>query len=220
MQGDCLSAILFIIYLAHALKHRPDPLEAEHSYASLRTLTPTPCQILQDHTYASDPYLAPSQTNCKTTTVTPKYADDITYISTDKQYIDNITESVLKQLKEFNLQINLSKTEEYQIPDTPNTQTKQSWKNCKLLGTLLDSDTNIKRRKALTLDALSKHKNIYKSTKLSISLKTRHFNTFAEPIFLYHSEIWTLNATTEKTIDSFQRRLLIVAINHSYPKNY
>ena len=78
MQGDCLSAILFILYLAHALNHRPDPLEAEHSYASLRTLTPIPCQTLQDHSYASDPYLAPSQTTCKTTTVTPKYADDIT----------------------------------------------------------------------------------------------------------------------------------------------
>ena len=216
MQGDCLSAILFIIYLAYALNHRQDQTENEHLYATPRSLAPAP--IPTDHTYALDPSLAPLHTNKSVTTVTPKYADDITYISTDKQYINNITESVPKQLKHFNLQINLSKTEEYQIPDDPTTPAKQSWKKCKLLGTLLDSVENIKRRKALALDTITAHKHIYKSKKLSIATKIRHFNTFIEPIVLYHAEIWTVTATAEKAIDSFQRRLLRIAIDHSYPK--
>merc|ERR1712115_442254 len=93
-----------------------------------------------------------------------------------------------------------------------------SWGKRELLGTLLDSVENIQRRKALALDIITANKHIYKSKKLSIATKIRHFNTFIEPIVLYHAEIWTVTATAEKAIDSFQRRLLRIAIDHSYPK--
>ena len=50
---------------------------------------------------------------------------------------------------------------------------------------------NIKRRKAIALETMKKYNHIYKSHKLSIKTKTRHFNTYIESIVLYHSEIWT-----------------------------
>ena len=90
MQGDCLSAVLFIVYLAHALSHRHDQTETEHAYALPRTLATRTCKQLENHNYATDPFLEPSQPPNSHVTITPKYADDITYISTDKQYIDNI----------------------------------------------------------------------------------------------------------------------------------
>ena len=37
-------------------------------------------------------------------------------------------------------------------------------------------------------------------------------------MFLYNSELWTLNKTTENKIDAFQRRQLRYIINHQWPK--
>jgi hypothetical protein len=128
MQGDCLSAILFIIYLAYALNHRQEKTENEHIYATPRSLAPAPIPThLATRSITCTTKYKQISHHCHT-----KVCDDITYISTDKRYIKNITESVPKQLKHFNLQINLSKTEEYKIPDDPTTPAKQSWKkwNC------------------------------------------------------------------------------------------
>ena len=77
---------------------------------------------------------------------------------------------------------------------------------------------NIKRRKAIALETMKKYNHIYKSHKLSIKTKTRHFNTYIEPIVLYHSEIWTTSNTIMASIDAFQRRLLRYAINMAYPR--
>ena len=60
MQGDCLSAVLFILYLAKALSSRP-PLETEHCYSRPPQLArDAPTQLL-DHTYAENPNVAPLQ---------------------------------------------------------------------------------------------------------------------------------------------------------------
>ena len=59
-QGDCLSAVLFIFYLARALKDEPIP-SPKHSY------------------------------------IDPKYADDITYATTDKTHIPKIKEEIPKK---------------------------------------------------------------------------------------------------------------------------
>ena len=60
MQGDCLSAVLFILYLAKALSSRP-PIETEHCYSRPPQLArDAPTQIL-DHTYAENPDVAPLQ---------------------------------------------------------------------------------------------------------------------------------------------------------------
>ena len=58
MQGDCLSAVLFILYLAKALSSRP-PLETEHCYSRPPQLArDAPTQLL-DHTYAENPDVVP-----------------------------------------------------------------------------------------------------------------------------------------------------------------
>ena len=80
MQGDCLSAVLFIFYLAKALSSRP-PLETEHCYSRPPELArEAPTQLLE-HTYAEHPGKAPLS-QCVMGhyfTVRPKYADDIAY---------------------------------------------------------------------------------------------------------------------------------------------
>ena len=54
------------------------------------------------------------------------------------------------------MQANKSKTEEYTIKGNGQTD----WKRCKYLGSLLDTEEDIKRRKALTISAYNKLKNI------------------------------------------------------------
>ena len=104
MQGDCLSAILFIFYLAHAL--------AGHG-----------------HSITSNQPLQENQNNA-TFTVQPKYADDITYASTSYTVINHTKVIVPEKLKNFNLQVNETKTEEYEVPDKENPHENVSRKKC------------------------------------------------------------------------------------------
>ena len=78
MQGDCLSALLFIYYLDTCLK--------------------------EEQTQMYGFYLC------------PKYADDITYVTTSLDKLEEIEKDTPPKLKSYNLQVNQSKTEKYQIP--------------------------------------------------------------------------------------------------------
>ena len=52
-------------------------------------------------------------------------------------------------MKSKNLQVNESKTEEYEIK----RGSEEKWKQCKYLGSLLDTKEDIKGRKLLVTDA-------------------------------------------------------------------
>ena len=92
------------------------------------------------------------------------------------------------------------------------------WHDCKLLGSKLDTEKDINRRKGLTIDSMKKLHQTYKSKQTSIETKVRTFNTFAASIFLYNSELWTVTTKTANRIDSFQRRMLRQAINIRWSK--
>ena len=223
MQGDCLSAILFIYYLAQALSHR-NPIEAEHNYgiASDRSTTRSELSehIITEHSYAEASDLAPRNVlpENPVCTIEPKYADDITYASTSKPFINTIEETIPAKLQVFNLGVNHTKTEKYTAPDPPDTAAKDSWKTCKLLGSLLDTEKDITRRKTLAMATAKKFKNIYSSKNLSILQKTRHFKMFIESTLLYNCELWTMTKTLNDKIDAFQRRMLRYAVGIRYPR--
>ena len=105
-----------------------------------------------------------------------QYADDITNLSTQKEVIEKTKEIYPKLLKERGLQINQEKTEEYEISRTnPNKE----WKKCKLLGSLLDTKADIKRRrKGLAIDSSKKLTYIFKSKNIWISTKMKAFNSY------------------------------------------
>ena len=214
MQGDVLSAVLFILYLAKCLKQ-------------------------------------PITTKMKGFLTTPKCADDITYDGTCKPQIDELEVKVPQRLDKYDLSVNATKTEKYQIPKPPPPPPKPSmdtlmkhkndkqlwseldwltnyklkvkdktpdWKNCKLLGSKIDTEMDITRRKCLTIDNMKKLESTYKSKNLSIATKVKTFNAFTASIFLYNSELWTITRTIAKQIDSFHRRMMRQAINIRWPK--
>ena len=134
-QGDCLSAVLYIFYLAKSLTPIRECIE--HNYVSVEqcgNILPEECK---DHDYFR-------KTEIKNYfEIDPKYADDITWATTAKQRITYIKETPPSTLAKRNLVINESKTEDYEIT----RQGNEKWKKCKLLGSLLNTENDINRRK-------------------------------------------------------------------------
>ena len=96
---------------------------------------------------------------------------------------------VPEKLNNFNLQVNETKTEEYEVPDKENPHENGSWTKCKLLGSLLDTKEDMQGWKHLTINHMKDKKHIYKSKNLSIIQKIRYFKMFAGSFFLYHSDL-------------------------------
>ena len=131
-QGDCLSAVLFIYYLANSLNITAQEIEHSYSKTPEENILPTEHQ---DHNYYK-----PRQNFFE---IEPKYADDITWATTAKHRIEHVKQSVPEKLSKRHLIINATKTEEYKI----SKNSDEKWKSCKLLGTLLDTEKDITRRK-------------------------------------------------------------------------
>ena len=93
--------------------------------------------------------------------------------------------------------INESKTD-YEII----RQGNEKWKNCKLLGSLLDTEKDINRRKILAIDAFKTLNQIFDSRKISNTVKIRTFNAYVASVFLYNSELWTLTKKLENTVNT------------------
>ena len=136
--------------------------------------------------------------------VNMEYADDISRASTDEKTIETAKETLPDILRARNLKVNTDKTEEYTIRKSGD----ESWKTCKFLGTILDTENEIKRRKGLAVDAIRSKKKQFRSKRLSQKVKIRIFNTYVSSIFLFNSEVWTLSSKEEQNIDAFQRKLI------------
>ena len=199
-QGDCLSPTLFTLYLVNALRGDLPITPQQHTYDHSYSLTPDYHlhPIPQEHLYCKHPgrgFLIDLQD-----------ADDISWVTGNFQNGTKHQKGVIPtSLARRNLTINKSKTEEYII----NYENRDGpWKQCRYLGSLLDTDKDMERRKCLSLNAFQKIRPIFQDKKLPNILKGRIFNALVGSIFLYNSELWTMTETRKAKIDSFQRKLL------------
>ena len=64
------------------------------------------------------------------------------------------------------------------------------------MGSLLDTEKDINRRKIIEIDAFKTLNKIVDSTKISNTVKIRTFNAYFASVFLYNSELWTLAKKT------------------------
>jgi len=193
-QGDSASALFFITYLANSLNPN-------------KTNTITAPLHLLDHNYnlPTNDYF----------TIDQQYADDIGWISTGPHILDQIENTIPDLLKQRNLHINDTKTEKYHITRGGN----DSWKKCKYVGSLLGTKEDINRRIGITNSSYNTLEPIFKSKKVSQSIKLRIFGALLESIFLYNSEVWGLTKTLEDKIDTFHRRLLRKILNIKWTNN-
>ena len=112
------------------------------------------------------------------------------------------------------LQIRENKTERYHIQRGG----EDTWKKCKYLGSLFDTEADIKRKNKLKSDSYNTFKSIFSSKHASEKVKIRVFSTYIQNIFMCNSELWTLTQTLENSIDVFQKKLLRKIINVKRPK--
>jgi transcription antitermination factor NusG len=193
-QGDSLSPVLFTFYLANALKDEND-----------ETKIHLPIH-LKDHDY--------SKNIISDFTIDQQFADDVGYASTSKDKLKCVKIDISEKLETKQLIINDDKTEYYSINDG----TDEKWKKCKYLGSLLDTHSDIIRRKQLSMASFKKYQNKLKNEKLHLKTRMKLFNTYVTSVFLYNSEIWTLTKKLEKEVDIFHRKLLRSMMNIRYPK--
>ena len=144
-----------------------------------------------------------------------QYSDDCSMLCTDLGVLSDVKRETLCHLKQRNLKVNDSKTEEYTIKRNGSDQ----WKRCKLVGSLLDTSEDIKRRKQLANNAFCKLKVVLLSKKISTSVKLRVFKCYIESIFMYNAETWGLTSTQENEIDTFQRKLLRIILGIRWSAN-
>ena len=79
------------------------------------------------------------------------------------------------------------------------------------MGTLLDTEEDVKQRKLLAMNVVNSMKEIFFGD-ISIEVKVCSVNCYVNSVLLYNRETWTLTKTLENTIDPFQRRLLRIAV--------
>ena len=101
-QGDCLSPVLFTLYLAQALQNRNTENKTDHNYSKPNInsdeLQP---DHLKDHLYSikRDNYFVIDQ----------QYADDIGWATNARHKIDQLEKNVPIKLAERNLKVNAKK---------------------------------------------------------------------------------------------------------------
>ena len=214
MQGNVLSAILFIFYLSKCLKR---PVKTK-----MKDFITTP-KYADDITYGGTCQMQINEIEAKVPQKLNEYDLSVNNTKTEKYVIpkpppppDPIP-SMKTLLKNKNAKPRWSDLD--WIKDKPKTKDETpDWKECKLLGSKLDTGKEINRRKHLTIDSMKKFESAYKSKNLSIQTKMRTFNAFAASVFLYNAELWAITSTTAKKIDSFHRRMIRQAVNIRWPK--
>ena len=159
---------------------------------------------LWDHNY--------SEKNKISFNLDQQFADDISYADSNAERADREVEKVGNKLTNRNLNINKTKTEKYKIDGT-----KEDWKKCKYLGSYLDTRTDFVKRKQLSNAAYSSYRSTLESKKIKMKTRIRLFKAYIESIFLYNSEVWTMNKKLEHDIDVFQRNLLRRILKIHYP---
>ena len=130
----------------------------------------TPFEHLHDHNYCikQDKNIVPDYI------IDQQYADDIGFISNNKDIINKAMKTITPILEERNLTINEKKT----IQHTINRTHKNDWKKCKYLGTLLDTETDIEQCKNLTYIAFNNYRQTLTCRNLSLCLRIRLFDVY------------------------------------------
>ena len=184
-QGDCPSANSFTYYLPKSLKvQTPDAIIQDHHYHHQSITSHEIPDELSEHNYAQP-------TQMQHFNIEMEYADDLSKLTSDYNNIRRCEHNVLENLGKKGLKVSKNKTTSNYIISRYNHQ----WKKSKLLGTLLDTEEDIKRKKNLAINAANNLRRFFENDKLTINLKLKLINMYIEPIFLYNSETWKSRST-------------------------
>ncbi|XP_065189344.1 uncharacterized protein LOC135819973 [Sycon ciliatum] len=186
-QSDCLSPVLFVIYLESALRY----LRA--------TLPPRPP--------ADD--LLPGEVI---------YADDTDFLSSSRTWLDSISPSITKVLREWHLKVNEEETEQTTLRRAGD-RLAEIWRKTRKLGSLLGDEQDVIRRKQLATAAFRSLFVVWCRRELiSEKLRLRLYQAFVIPVLTYNGGTWGLTMALEQSLDSFHRQQLRSLLGISWPQ--
>ena len=160
--------LLFILYLAFAVKPLPPVISAIDYHRLFWSLL--------DWIINRDVHKI---------TIDWKYADDISFLRSEESKINQVEREIPAMLLTKGLHVNGSKTEKYHIQRSG----EDAWKKCKYLGSLLDTDKDIKREKGLIIDSYKTFESIFSGKHVSEKVKIRVFAICIQNIFMYNSDL-------------------------------
>ena len=89
----------------------------------------------------------------------------------------------------------------------------------KKVGSLIDDDKDVERRKQLANVALYKLNNVWiKGNKMKTSTKIKLYKSLEKSILLYNCATWALTLTEEERLNAYDRKQLKKILNIRYPK--
>lgn len=142
-----------------------------------------------------------------------EYADDLDLLFYLLMAAKSAEPIAVGNMLEWNLEVNTTKTELLAISNKTS-----EWKTAKKLGSLLDDEEDIKRRKQMAAIAFNKMDKIWASNKVSESRRIRIYNAFVLPVLTYNCSTWALTSKLATSIDGFHRRQLRKTIGVRYPE--
>ena len=107
-------------------------------------------------------------------------------------------------LKEYQFKVNTDKTEYTSI-----SKSEEGWKGVKKVGSLIDDDKDVERRKQLATVAPYKLNNVWiKGNKLKTSTKIKLCKSLVKSILLNNCGTWALTLTEEERLNAYHRKQL------------
>lgn len=165
--------------------------------------------MVLDHNYARKPYKIKFPPYFA-------YADDVDFICDTQEEADDIVKRATAIFRTFNLFINPDKTEFTKV--APSSTHPDALRGTKKLGSLLDEDEDIDRRKNLSNAVLLKLRTIWKNRFIRLKVKLSVYKIFVESILYYNCGTWATNKEIERKIDIIQRKQLRTVMDIHWPK--
>ena len=104
-QGDCLSAILFTLYLSSTLSAKIPTHLYDHNYYNEHNVFLTPIEHLHDHNYC----IKQGKNTITDYIIDQQYAGDIGFISNNKNILSKAMKNIAPIFEEKNMTINEKK---------------------------------------------------------------------------------------------------------------
>ena len=141
------------------------------------------------------------------------YADDISFYSTSRPWLDASLPVIADGLKKWSLRVNQEKTEWIHI-----SRSSRDWHHSKQLGSLLGEEEDLKRRISQASQAYGRMYSLWLRRQIvPAAIRLRLYNAIVLPTLLYNCETWGLPISVLTRLDTFHRRQLRALLGIRYP---
>ena len=196
-QGDSLSGKIFTLYLAAALYH-------------LRAVTTRPTPPISE--------LGMPQES--------EYSDDVDFMDTNRECLDDLLPVVTDIFGEWNLQINETKTEfvHFRVADSNERREDgnlvrgdEEWCSSKLLGSLMCTTKDINHRCTLGNVAFQSFKKVWINSKIPVDKKLKVYEAQVVSVIMYNASCWAATSVVLSKLDVCHRKHLRAILNVRWP---